>query len=88
MLKFEFMQPGEFDDPHYDVADNDVMTESGNGHKINRSIGSIEYFEVVEQWKISFCDDIVYDSSALLDIAKKLDELNESTRAQRILGVF
>ena len=70
-ITFEFVQHGEFDDPYYRIW----IEEEQNG-----TIG----FDV-DEWIL---DDLYYQyhftAFELRQIANKLDELNESTRKQRI----
>lgn len=76
MLKFEFVQHSEFDDPEYYITDD----EDGE------YVGFIYYldggwmFMSSASWGIGF--------GYLLRVVNKINELNRSTKQQRILGVF
>lgn len=61
-IKFEFIQPSEFEDPYYDVIiDNDCC---GNiGYQNGRWLGSVQ-------------DDYLYDAVIFHAIANKIDQLN------------
>lgn len=75
MLKFEFIQLDEFDDPEYDVIDE------LDGEVVGFICFNCYWlFTSINSWGLSSCD--------LIDIAAKIDELDENTRSQRILGVF
>lgn len=75
MLKFEFVQGGEFDNPKHDVIDDD-----------GEWVGYIYYdgggwlFTPSRKWGLY--------SGCLTTIASKLEELDKNTKSQRILGVF
>ena len=74
MLEFEFIQPGEFEDPYYNVIhDGDII--------------AYLYFKK-DLWRVNFSDEWWLESGILPDISDMIDKLTESTRAQRILGVF
>lgn len=80
-LEFEFVQPDEFSDPYYHIYD-----ESCNGGYEYHPIGSIEYYAGYGYMFISYNSAI---NSIILDsVARKIKELNESLKQQRILGVF
>jgi len=74
-LTFEFVQDGEFYDPYYNViADEEVN-------------GTIEYD--VDEWVlVNIYYDYRFNSIEFIAIAKKLEQLNESTRKQRIFNWF
>lgn len=74
-LIFEFIQLDEFDDPEYDVID-DLDGEV---------IGFICFNDY---WLFTSSNSWGLSSYDLIDIADKIHELDESTRSQRILGVF
>lgn len=77
MLKFEFIQPGEFGNPYYGIVNKNKLTG-----------GSLYFHIKSKQWSFSWEIHRGLTAESLREIADKLDELNESTRAQRILGVF
>lgn len=74
MLRFEFSQNTEFSDPEYIIYDYD-----------GEYIGFI-YFNTT--WNFISSSSWGLSSGYLDIIADKLDEINESTQSQRILGVF
>lgn len=73
MLKFEFVQPGEFEDPYYEIVKNGKKT------------GTMTYFN--EQWGLNYAY-YWHNAKDMMQISFKAAELNQSTRAQRILGAF
>ena len=73
MLRFEFVQDGEFEDPQYYIYDDED----------NEYVGFIYYnegwlFNSSNTWGLSY--------GFLRDISDKLEYLEESTKQQRILG--
>lgn len=75
MLKFEFVQPGEFEDPRYEVIQNKIQT-----------LGGIVFDG--EHWTYDDYSYFYLDSGDMDEISAKLKQLNQSTKSQRILGVF
>jgi len=78
-LRFEFIQPGEFDDPYYNVW----MWEADDHEYV--VVGAIEYY--CGQWCFSQYDvngwpiDVyVFAANELREIADKLDSLNEGVK--------
>ena len=80
MLKFEFVQPGEFEEPYYAVSEFDTKTDS------IQEIGRIEHFDY--EWLYADNGSFVFAPKGLIGISNKINELNQATQAQRILGVF
>lgn len=75
MLRFEYVQYGEFHDPEYKIRDDED----------NEYIGYLYYNET---WL--FTSDGTWGLSweYLNEISDKLKELKASTQSQQILGVF
>ena len=72
MLKFEFVQASEFSIPFYRIS----IDGDENG--------DIRY--MAGQWELRWVS--LCTPNHLRSIADKIDELNKSTKSQRILGVF
>ena len=73
MLKFEFVQPGEFEEPCYEA------TYEGD---------CLGYMVFGNNWKYEDGGSFRIPSNGLRSLAEKLEQLNQSTKSQRILGVF
>lgn len=73
MLKFEYVQDGEYKDPYYQIEIEEVIA------------GGIEYFN--GEWGLDWIYGLL-TSETLDKISEKIKQLNKSTRSQRILGVF
>ncbi len=63
MLKFEFVQPGEFDDPWYEVTDDE-----------NDVVGGIYFLDGIWWWSDS--GECYLDAKTMCDVADKLNQLN------------
>lgn len=75
MLRFKFVQEDEFEMPYYTIISD------------GEEQGLLEW--VNGQWGFtSMFAGFYADQKELYQIAGKIHELNKSTRAQRILGVF
>lgn len=74
-IEFVFYQDSEFDDPYYDV-----LTPGGVKHGIIQFAYGNWYFLSSGNYYIS--------QEGMIDIIHKLDEVDESLKQQRILGVF
>lgn len=77
MLKFEFVQPGEFDLPYYSIK-----------NKCGNIGGELFYHLKHKIWAFMFYSERGLTSDSLEQIAAKLKQLNQATQSQRILGVF
>lgn len=66
MLQFEFIQPGEFDDPWYEVTDN------------NYEIGGIYFLGV--RWWWSDSGECYLGAKELKEIEDKLNQLNKEIK--------
>jgi len=72
-MRFELVQPGEFDDYYYDVYCDDEI------------VCSIEFIE--NGWCISLLEeDEAITYKGLVKLAEKLNELNEATKAGKLFG--
>lgn len=72
-LKFELVQPGEYDDYYYNII--------GNG---NLEHGKISFNK---EWRLTyfmFCSRLNADD--IFQVANKLDELNAATKADKLFG--
>lgn len=74
-LKFEFVQDGEFNDPYYAV-------HNSGGYWIASMIFN------GKEWVCETYSNRRLTSSLMIIIANNIEELNESLKQQRILGVF
>ncbi len=76
MISYEFVQPSEFEDPYYEIIDD----EDGE------IIGTIFFGNLAWHGRLDgefgFCDDI------FISIGMKIKQLNNSNEQQLFLGVF
>lgn len=74
-LTFEFVQGGEFEDHQYIVYDNGVR------------LCNLVY--EIDQWNVGYLEEtMAITVYGLHRLSKKLEQLNESTRKQRIFNWF
>lgn len=71
MLKFEFVQPGEFANPFYEIFSNKKIT------------GTLTYMN--GQWGLEW-NCYWYNAKDMMQISFKAAELNRATKQQRIFA--
>lgn len=73
-LTFELVQPDEFHEYFYSIIGDDDF-----------KYGEIRYYE--EGWRLIFLLRIRFiDSDAFISISNKINELNQSTKADKLFG--